>query len=91
MFFSAYWMTVVNQRWLGIRLDFLGALLTLAVALLTVGIRFSISPGQTGVTLSYIVMMQQVVPFVPFVRVLYDDPLSILHSWSVKLLRLRTT
>ncbi|KAG1825133.1 ABC transporter [Suillus variegatus] len=55
----AYWMTVVNQRWLGIRLDFLGALLTLAVALLTVGIRFSISPGQTGVTLSYIVMMQQ--------------------------------
>ncbi|KAG2058537.1 hypothetical protein BDR06DRAFT_1004242 [Suillus hirtellus] len=55
----AYWLTVVNQRWLGIRLDFLGALLTLAVALLTVGIRFSISPGQTGVTLSYIVMMQQ--------------------------------
>ncbi|KAG1827732.1 ABC transporter [Suillus variegatus] len=59
----AYWMTVVNQRWLGIRLDFLGALLTLAVALLTVGIRFSISPGQTGVTLSYIVMMQQYFAF----------------------------
>ncbi|KAG1899413.1 ABC transporter [Suillus fuscotomentosus] len=55
----AYWLTVANQRWLGIRLDFLGSLLTLAVALLTVGIRFSISPGQTGVTLSYIVMMQQ--------------------------------
>ncbi|KAG1781565.1 ABC transporter [Suillus placidus] len=55
----AYWLTVVNQRWLGIRLDFLGSLLTLAVALLTVGIRFSISPGQTGVTLSYIVMVQQ--------------------------------
>ncbi|KAG1821831.1 ABC transporter [Suillus subaureus] len=55
----AYWLTVVNQRWLAIRLDFLGSLLTLAVALLTVGIRFSISPGQTGVTLSYIVMVQQ--------------------------------
>ncbi|KAG1785703.1 ABC transporter [Suillus plorans] len=55
----AYWLTVVNQRWLAMRLDFLGALLTLAVALLTVGIRFSISPGQTGVTLSYMVMMQQ--------------------------------
>ncbi|KAG2341335.1 ABC transporter [Suillus weaverae] len=55
----AYWLTVVNQRWLGIRLDFLGSLLTLAVALLAVGIRFSISPGQTGVTLSYIVMVQQ--------------------------------
>lgn len=55
----AYWLTVTNQRWLGIRLDFLGLLLTLAVALLTVGLRFSISPGQTGVTLSYIVMVQQ--------------------------------
>ncbi|KAG1734117.1 ABC transporter [Suillus lakei] len=55
----AYWLTVVNQRWLGIRLDFLGALLTLAVSLMTVGTRFSISPGQTGVTLSYIVMVQQ--------------------------------
>ncbi|KAG1773522.1 ABC transporter [Suillus occidentalis] len=55
----AYWLTVTNQRWLGIRLDFLGLLLTFAVALLTVGLRFSISPGQTGVTLSYIVMVQQ--------------------------------
>ncbi|KIK47399.1 hypothetical protein CY34DRAFT_799345 [Suillus luteus UH-Slu-Lm8-n1] len=55
----AYWLTVTNQRWLGIRLDFLGLLMTLAVALLTVGLRFSISPGQTGVTLSYIVMVQQ--------------------------------
>ncbi|KAG1831992.1 ABC transporter [Suillus subalutaceus] len=55
----AYLLTVVNQRWLAIRLDFLGALLTLAVSLLTVGIRFSISPGETGLTLSYIVMVQQ--------------------------------
>ncbi|KAG1747124.1 ABC transporter [Suillus paluster] len=55
----AYWLTVVNQRWLCMRLEFLGALLTLTVALLTVGTRFSISPGQTGVALSYIVMVQQ--------------------------------
>jgi ABC-type multidrug transport system fused ATPase/permease subunit len=55
----AYWLTVVNQRWLAIRLDFLGSLLTLAVSLLTVGIRFSIFPGQTGVTLSYILLVQQ--------------------------------
>jgi ABC-type multidrug transport system fused ATPase/permease subunit len=47
------------QRWLGIRLDFLGALLTFAVALLAVGTRFTISPAQTGVTLSYILTMQQ--------------------------------
>ncbi|EIW84207.1 ABC transporter [Coniophora puteana RWD-64-598 SS2] len=55
----AYWMTVTNQRWLGMRLDFLGIILTFAVALLTVGTRFTISPGQIGVVLSYIVMVQQ--------------------------------
>ncbi|KAH9068488.1 ABC transporter [Lactarius deliciosus] len=55
----AYWMTLTNQRWLGIRLDFLGTLLTLVVAMLTVATRFSISPAQTGVTLSYILSIQQ--------------------------------
>ncbi|KAF8134974.1 ABC transporter [Boletus edulis] len=55
----AYWLTVTNQRWLGMRLDFLGAILTFAVAMLTVGTRFSISAGQTGVVLSYILMVQQ--------------------------------
>ena len=55
----AYWLTVTNQRWLGIRLDFLGIILTFVVAILTVGTRFSISPSQTGVTLSYIITIQQ--------------------------------
>ncbi|KAJ7593418.1 ABC transporter [Mycena floridula] len=55
----AYWLTVTNQRWLGIRLDFLGALLTFIVAILTVASRFTISPAQTGVTLSYILTVQQ--------------------------------
>lgn len=55
----AYWLTVTNQRWLGIRLDFLGILLTFAVSILTVCTRFSISPSQTGVTLSYIISVQQ--------------------------------
>ncbi|KAF8150782.1 ABC transporter [Crassisporium funariophilum] len=55
----AYWLTVTNQRWLGIRLDFLGALLTFCVAMLTVGTRFTISPAQTGLVLSYILSVQQ--------------------------------
>ncbi|KAI0255115.1 ABC transporter [Lactifluus subvellereus] len=55
----AYWMTCSNQRWLGIRLDFLGILLTLTVAMLAVGTRFSVSPAQTGLTLSYILSIQQ--------------------------------
>ncbi|KAI6025090.1 hypothetical protein PISMIDRAFT_27312 [Pisolithus microcarpus 441] len=55
----AYWLTVTNQRWLGIRLDLLGVTLTFTVALLAVGTRFSISPGQTGVVLSYVLGVQQ--------------------------------
>ncbi|KAF7327422.1 ABC transporter protein [Mycena kentingensis (nom. inval.)] len=55
----AYWLSVVNQRWLGIRLDFLGSILTFVVAMLAVGARFTISPSQTGVILSYILSVQQ--------------------------------
>ncbi|RPD61094.1 P-loop containing nucleoside triphosphate hydrolase protein [Lentinus tigrinus ALCF2SS1-7] len=54
----AYWLTVTNQRWLGIRLDFMGILLTFVVAILTVGTRYTISPSQTGVVLSYIISVQ---------------------------------
>ncbi|KAG1734149.1 hypothetical protein EDB19DRAFT_1911253 [Suillus lakei] len=55
----AYWLTIVNQRLVGIRLDVVGSLLTLPVAPLTVGTRISVYLGQTGVTISYIVMVQQ--------------------------------
>ncbi|KAJ7284591.1 ABC transporter [Mycena rebaudengoi] len=55
----AYWISVVNQRWLGIRLDFLGAGLTFIVAMLAVGSRFTVSPAQTGLVLSYILSVQQ--------------------------------
>jgi ABC-type multidrug transport system fused ATPase/permease subunit len=54
-----YWLTVTNLRWLGIRLNFLDTLLTLAVALLVVGTRFSISPAETVVALSYIISVHQ--------------------------------
>lgn len=54
----AYWITTVNQRWLSLRLDFLGSLLLLAVSLLCVGARFTISPAQTGVVVSYMLTIQ---------------------------------
>ncbi|KAF8502624.1 YGR281Wp-like protein [Russula emetica] len=50
----AYWLTVANQRWLVLRLDFLGILLILFVSLFAVGTRFTVSPAQTGVALSWI-------------------------------------
>ena len=56
---SAYWLTVANQRWLGIRLEALGILLTFSVSILVVSARFSISPSLTGLVLSYIITVQQ--------------------------------
>lgn len=55
----AYWLTVANQRWLGIRLDFMGIALAFCVSILVVATRFSISPAQTGLALSYILSVQQ--------------------------------
>ncbi|KAJ7758854.1 ABC transporter [Mycena maculata] len=48
-----------RSRWLGIRLDFLGSLLTFVVSMLAVGARFTVSPSQTGVVLAYILSVQQ--------------------------------
>ena len=39
---------VANQRWIGIRIDMLGLLLTIIIAVLAVTTRFSISPSQIG-------------------------------------------
>ncbi|BGP15223.1 hypothetical protein JCM10213_000825 [Rhodosporidiobolus nylandii] len=55
----AYFLTVINQRWLGLRLDLLGACLTFAVAMFGVGTRTSVSPSQTGLVLSYILTISQ--------------------------------
>ena len=49
----AYYMTVAIQRWLGVRLDFLGNILILGIALFASGFRETVSPAKTGVVLSY--------------------------------------
>ncbi|SPO27552.1 related to ATP-binding cassette transporter protein [Ustilago trichophora] len=56
----AYWLAQTCQRWLSVRLDFLGSLLILSVAILVVASRFNISPGETGVALSYILTAQSI-------------------------------
>ncbi|KZV74002.1 hypothetical protein PENSPDRAFT_244681 [Peniophora sp. CONT] len=55
----AYYLTVVNQRWLALRLDLMGTALTFCVSMLTLGTRTSISPAETGVAISYILSVQQ--------------------------------
>ena len=53
----AYYLTVINQRWLGIRLDMLGSLLTFAVAIIVVVA--NISPANGGLGLSTMITVQQ--------------------------------
>ncbi|GAA6015718.1 hypothetical protein JCM10207_008773 [Rhodosporidiobolus poonsookiae] len=54
-------LTVINQRWLAIRLDTMGALLTFVVAIVAVAERTSIPASQTGLILSTVLGMQQAV------------------------------
>ncbi|KAL5639234.1 hypothetical protein ACGC1H_006665 [Rhizoctonia solani] len=77
----AYWLTVTNQRWLGIRLDFLGAILTFCVAILAVAARFSLSPSQIGVALSYILLVQQVSSNNPQRSIARSDSYPLTELW----------
>jgi ABC-type multidrug transport system fused ATPase/permease subunit len=54
----AYYLTIINQRWLGMRLDFLGSLLTLSVAIILV-CQPSISAANGGLGLSTMITVQQ--------------------------------
>lgn len=54
----AYYLTIINQRWLGIRLDFLGSLLTFSVAIIVV-CSHSVSAAKGGLGLSTMITVQQ--------------------------------
>ncbi len=49
----AYYVTISIQRWLGVRLDLLGNILILGIALFAAGFRKTVDPGKIGVVLSY--------------------------------------
>jgi ATP-binding cassette, subfamily C (CFTR/MRP), member 1 len=55
----AYVVYVATQRWLAIRLDAIGALLILAVALFVAVGNSSVSPAQVGLLLTYVVSLVQ--------------------------------
>lgn len=60
---SAYYLTFSNQRWLSVRLDTVGNLLVLTTAILVVTSRFNISPSISGLVLSYILSITQMLQF----------------------------
>jgi ATP-binding cassette, subfamily C (CFTR/MRP), member 1 len=49
----AYLMTISMQRWLAVRLDLLGNILVLGIALFAAGFRKTVNPAKIGVVLSY--------------------------------------
>ncbi|KAI9794890.1 MAG: hypothetical protein M1816_003019 [Peltula sp. TS41687] len=60
---SAYYLTFSNQRWLSVRLDIVGNLLVLTTAILVVTSRFNVSPSISGLVLSYILSITQMLQF----------------------------
>ena len=60
---GAYFLTMSNQRWLSTRLDAIGNLLVFTVGVLVVTSRFSINPSISGLVLSYILSIVQMIQF----------------------------
>jgi ABC-type multidrug transport system fused ATPase/permease subunit len=60
---SAYFLTFANQRWLSIRLDSVGCLMVLVLGILVVTQRFDVDPSITGLVLSYILAIVQMLQF----------------------------
>ena len=60
---SAYYLTFSNQRWLAVRLDTIGNLLVFTTGILVVTSRFNVSPATSGLVLSYILSIVQMIQF----------------------------
>jgi ATP-binding cassette, subfamily C (CFTR/MRP), member 1 len=60
---SAYFLTFSNQRWLSVRLDAVGYLMVLVTGILVVTSRFDVSPSISGLILSYILAIVQMLQF----------------------------
>lgn len=56
----AYILTATNQRWLGVRLDFLGGLMVFAVAVMVAKGGGGILPSEIGLCLTYMTSLVQV-------------------------------
>ncbi|GAA5898535.1 hypothetical protein JCM6882_007809 [Rhodosporidiobolus microsporus] len=57
----AYYLTVINQRWLAIRADTLGSLLCFVVAIVAVAERTTIPASKSGLALTTVLAVQQAV------------------------------
>ncbi|KAL3470334.1 P-loop containing nucleoside triphosphate hydrolase protein [Aspergillus californicus] len=60
---GAYFLTFSNQRWLSVRLDAVSTLLVFITGVLVVTSRFNVSPSISGLVLSYILAIAQMLQF----------------------------
>lgn len=60
---GAYFLTFSNQRWLSIRLDGVSTCLVFVTGVLVVTSRFNVSPSISGLVLSYILAIAQMLQF----------------------------
>lgn len=60
---SAYFLTYSNQRWLNVRLDAVGWLMIFVTGILVVTSRFDVDPSISGLVLSYILSIAQMLQF----------------------------
>ncbi|KAL2851875.1 P-loop containing nucleoside triphosphate hydrolase protein [Aspergillus pseudoustus] len=60
---GAYFLTFSNQRWLSVRLDAVALLLVFVTGVLVVTSRFDVSPSISGLVLSYILAIAQMLQF----------------------------
>lgn len=56
----SYFLTIVVQRWLTVRMDLLSNLLVLGIGLVAVGLRDSTNPAKIGIVLTYTLSVTQV-------------------------------
>ncbi|KAI0701717.1 multidrug resistance-associated ABC transporter [Earliella scabrosa] len=56
----AYYITIVIQQWLGVRLDIMGNILLLGICLFAAGFRTTVDPSRIGVVMSYTLSVTQV-------------------------------
>jgi ABC-type multidrug transport system fused ATPase/permease subunit len=60
---GAYFLTFSNQRWLSVRLDAVATSLVFVTGVLVVTSRFNVSPSISGLVLSYILSIAQMLQF----------------------------
>lgn len=60
---SAYYLTFANQRWLSVRLDAIGIIMSFVTGILVVTSRFNVSPSIAGLVLTYLLSIVQMLQF----------------------------